>query len=116
MVNKLLTLLTKHGGTIVSTNDCSEREIHFARVNGYLYTDEDNLGYIWKENVITVNAHRYLIAYNWWDHDNGHTRTYSCVLNMDVTKMSHSEILLAVIKEINSNHHKGLVITAINKF
>lgn len=45
-MNDLIKKLGTDGGAIVSTGDCSELEIAHARARGYLYVDDNGLGYV----------------------------------------------------------------------
>ena len=43
---ELLVELVKHGGAIVSSNDCTEMEIVDARVHGRFAVDDEGMGYV----------------------------------------------------------------------
>lgn len=45
--DSFLKVLGKHGGAIVSSNDCSTDEIAIARQENRFYVDADSYGYVW---------------------------------------------------------------------
>lgn len=54
--NTFLSLLGEERGAIVSSADCSEMEIAFARDQGRFYVDNDGMGYVMRPREWLGNA------------------------------------------------------------
>lgn len=55
-VSELLPDLVRERGVIVSSADCSEMEIAFARTEGRFFVDADFMGYVRRTNDWLVSA------------------------------------------------------------
>ena len=49
-MDKLLKLLSLHGGKIVSTAQLSVEDINQAKASNRMYVDKNSLGYVWEPN------------------------------------------------------------------
>lgn len=61
-ITDILTALIDERGAIVSSADCSEMELAFARKEGRFYVDKDGFGFVlrmrlWRENAELCLAH-----------------------------------------------------------
>ena len=50
-IKKLLELLAKYGGSIVSTASLDVMQINQARASGRMHIDENSLGYVWEPDI-----------------------------------------------------------------